>query len=225
MEFLAQRFDFDKEQLSSAIATVLIHLAFFMLLIGALGMKEDSAEEARFIKLRLGASDGVQDKSFAKESEAVLQKIEKKLLPEIGAVEEDEVPREVLSEQVVAKNPVQKERRSNDVAGSEFGNSDEGQKAATYLELLQLTVQETSQIPSIAREERISGNAVLRLTFNRSGYVIKFKLVQKTGSEILDDAALAVGQQLSRQPFPPMPRDFEAGKGAATYDFPVSFNP
>lgn len=109
--------------------------------------------------------------------------------------------------------------------GSQYGNSTTGQKTATYLELLQLTVQETSQIPAQARQDGLHANAILRLTFNRKGYVTEYALQRPTGYKILDDAAIAVAQTLKTSPFPPMPDNFEVGKQVATYDFPISFKP
>lgn len=113
----------------------------------------------------------------------------------------------------------------NAQAGSPFGNSKDGKTSLSYLELLQYTLQENSIIPHQARDEGLQGDAVLRLTFDRKGFVQEYELVAATGFEILDNAALALAQKLMQKPLPPMPRSFERGKDRATYDFPISFRP
>lgn len=210
--------NFDKEQLVSAATTLFVHMLFFVALAATLQGAASISSPPKFIKLRLGESEIVADEVFMEKNsdEIEVQAQAAEPLPEFGEVAEEK-----------AIEPIAKPQKSasSKVEGSKYGNSDTGQKTATYLELLQLTVQETSKIPSEARAAGLSGNAVLRLTFNREGYVRKFKLIQKTGHAVLDEAALDVGAKLSYQPFPPMPDNFEQGRKTATYDFPVSFKP
>jgi protein TonB len=224
MKFLSK-----KQEVNSAIATLAIHFAFFVMLAFLLKLNAVEVEPPHFIQLRLGSLSAVEEGVISEEiAEQTppdnLLHIEKKQaepLPELGDAEK----KLLVEVKEVPKKNISKLQVENEVAGSEYGNSNTGQKSATYLELLQLTVQETSQIPPAARKAKIGGNAVLRLTFNRDGYVRDYKLVQKTGYKILDDAALDVAKKLVYQPFPPMPDKFEKGRNKVTYDFPVSFKP
>lgn len=225
-----QRFFQNKEELNSALAALGIHAAFFILLAILLQLNPVEVEAPRFIQLRLGAEQSSDGGALQEQlnEEVQVQNVaaaEQEMLPEFG----------VVAEEVLAPSPVEKKEQkkknapvimeNNKPAGSEFGNSNSGQDSLTYLEWLQLTVQETSQIPAEARAKKISGDAVLRLTFNRAGYVSSYKLVRKTGSKILDNAALEVGKKLGYQPFPKMPDDFERSNKQVTYDFPISFKP
>lgn len=109
--------------------------------------------------------------------------------------------------------------------GSEFGNlAEDGKREYTYIDLLRLSVQEKSKIPAEALEKGISGEAVLRLTFDRKGFVQRYALIQNTGSYLLDAAAIEVAKTLMREPFPPVPTDFDRGTDKLIYDFPIAFD-
>ena len=96
-------------------------------------------------------------------------------------------------------------------------------KPKDYLELLQYAVQERSQIHNI--DPNLRGKAVLRLVFNRQGYVLTYKLKQSTGEEILDEAAEKLAKNLMEKPLPPVPASFERGEEILQYDFAVSYPP
>ncbi len=110
--------------------------------------------------------------------------------------------------------------------GSANGNS----TAATakpavkdYLELLQYTVQERSEVHST--DPNLRGKAIIRLVFNRHGYVLTYKLRQKTGIQTLDSAAEKLAKNLMENPLPTVPEDFERGAEILQYDFVVSYPP
>lgn len=175
---------------------------------------------AKKIKIRLG------DETI---EEIVIVEEEKKPEPEQKEVEEvlqkpTEEPAKKIVEKEVVKQPPKKKVKTK---GSQYGNSNakDAISAPTYLDLLRVTVQERSAIPYEARQKQRYGDAILRLSFNRKGYVLKYSLVRQTNYEILDNAALQVGKSLTLAPFPPVPSDFDRGYSVMTYDFPISFQP
>lgn len=109
--------------------------------------------------------------------------------------------------------------------GSNYGNTTAPAEiaAADYLELLQYTVQELNHVPPGIPGLR--GVATLRLQFNRKGYVTRYVLYKPTGEKILDDAATNVAKRLMKEPFPPAPKDFDAGDRLLTYDFQIKYPP
>ena len=94
-----------------------------------------------------------------------------------------------------------------------------------YLELLQSTVQQKSNIPAEAAMNGIKGKAVLRLEFNRKGNVTKYSLKTSTGNKMLDNAALAVGARLTKEPFPPAPASFYPNQKLLKFDFGIDYAP
>lgn len=104
--------------------------------------------------------------------------------------------------------------------------TEEAAKAAKdYLSMLQLTVQQKSNIPAEAAMNNIYGRAVLRLEFDRKGYVKNFKLKQSTGHEILDNAAISVATKLMSEPFPAPPEDFYPNEKLLKFDFGIDYDP
>jgi len=109
--------------------------------------------------------------------------------------------------------------------GASYGNSNTSGKTATrdYLELLQYNVQEMSEVPAAAKD--LKGRAVLRLAFNRQGYVLAWSLKQKTGVKTLDIAAENLAKRLMDSRLPAAPADFDQGDEILQYDFLVSYPP
>ena len=115
--------------------------------------------------------------------------------------------------------------RAQKIAGAKYGNFvNEGEiQARDYLELLQYTIQQRSSIP---RTEglKLKGQAVLRLSFNRNGQILEYKLIKKTGDFVLDQAAIEVADSLRHHPFPPAPANFDQGQKVLRYDFFVNYD-
>ena len=232
------------------LLSIIIHGIFVLLLLLSSKVISDDGEPARYIAIKIGSpyrsdynnpyhyspqmdSKIAQQQDFQEQlAEKIAQtEIKPIILPKHGNLPNP--ARQPQKQQVPQKFKIEvKENQSNSAAsqpreakGQKNGNSDKGQDSASYLEWLQLTVQETSRIPIQAREQGISGSAVLRLSFDRDGYVHDYRLARATGNRILDAAALRVARKLMFEPFPPMPTDFEQGRGIVTYDFPISFTP
>lgn len=170
-------------------------------------------DEPRIIKIKLGTSSDIVPLTKTKNQEVKIQKT----VEEVGTIQEEpEIEQKKIDIQVTEI----KER------GSEFGNSldEDAIISPTYLDLLQFTVQERSSIPAKAVREQIYGSAMLRLTFDRDGFVQKFKLVKSSGHTILDQEALRVAKSLMTAPFPKAPDSFDEDSKIMTYDFPISFS-
>lgn len=214
--------------------SVALHLLFLLSFVGFSGHNDDGEATPQYIAVQFGGELPPRFESeFIDNNESML---EKEIMPE--PVLNDQVENEEFVQDradIAQKKSLRKQFQAAALAkkqatqaklahqADENAQGDKGKIAADYLELLQLTVQETSQIPIQARQEHISGNAILRLTFNRDGYVTRYSLRRPTGHEILDNAAIAVAEKLLTEPFPPMPDEFESGKKVTTYDFPISF--
>ena len=93
-----------------------------------------------------------------------------------------------------------------------------------YLELLQKTVQQNTNVPAEAAMNGISGKAILQLEFNRKGYVTNYTLKQSTGNKILDDAAMQIGVKLMTEPLPEVPADFYPEKKTLKFDFGIDYD-
>mgnify|MGYP000712233536 CR=1 FL=1 len=94
-----------------------------------------------------------------------------------------------------------------------------------YLELLQNTVQQKSSIPAEAAMNNISGKAVLRLEFDRKGFVKHYSLKQSTGNKILDAAAMDLGAKLMTEPLPAPPASFFPEQQILKFDFGIDYDP
>jgi TonB family protein len=108
---------------------------------------------------------------------------------------------------------------------SDVINEKDPKVARNYLELLQNTVQQKSNIPAEAAMNGISGKAILRLEFNRKGYVVKYSLKKSTGNKILDNAALEVAARLMTEPFPAPPATFYPRQKILKFDFGIDYDP
>lgn len=241
-----------KEKYGPSLLSALMHAIFLLILIFSSTLKSDDMDVPRYIAIQIGSPFRPTGPTFPiqPESPVIQEKMQEQLemqqqiaqqiaqaedmaeqgiLPHIPLQpEEKRIQQEQKRQQQQKKQKQQnqaQQQKQMEGKGEKAGNAENGQDSATYLEWLQLTVQETSRIPYQAREQGISGDAVLRLTIDRDGYVHDFRLVKQTGSRLLDAAALRVARRLKVEPFPPMPTDFEQGKQVVTYDFPISFTP
>lgn len=181
------------------------------------------AIEPRIVKIRLGNSSDYSETNLE-------ESLEENQEIQVQEIVEEEVATEIV-EQKQSKTRKPKTKTSKKappkIRGSEYGNSNDADAitAPTYLDLLQATVQERSAIPQEALEKQQFAAAVLRLSFNRNGYVQKYRLVKPTGYPALDQEALRVAESLTKKPFPPTPSSFDRGQPLLTYDFPISFDP
>ncbi|PIR31573.1 MAG: hypothetical protein COV36_08150 [Alphaproteobacteria bacterium CG11_big_fil_rev_8_21_14_0_20_44_7] len=227
----------EKLQAYSFITAISLHVIAAIIFVIYLNNQPEIIAKPEILKIRLGSA-GISLGTEEEEKEDELLNIQKA---------EENNPEKIANEPEIAQPTPQPEKKkttldnlkvgakqttptkftSTKKSGSIYGNSlaQDAKAAATYIDLLQLTVQETSRIPKQAREQNLAGNAILRLSFNRRGYVMKYSLIQKTGYNILDRAAIEVARKLTHSPFPPVPQDFDAGAQVLTYDFPISFDP
>ncbi len=72
-----------------------------------------------------------------------------------------------------------------------------------YRQLLSLWVEKHKQYPDVARKAGVTGEAVIRLDIEQSGYITRYNLDKKTGHPILDDAVIAMIERAN--PVPPIP--------------------
>jgi len=245
-------FESIREKYGPTALSVVLHL-IFLVLLGVFSdiIPADKKDIPRYIDIQIGSPfrenrtiPPAQEAPFIAEKIQQQQELQEQVAQQIAQAEElakqgimPKIPlqpeEKKLQQEMKKRQQSQQQKRSQpseaqpqeEGKGEKNGNADKGQDSATYLEWLQLTVQETSSIPYQAREQGISGSAVLRLTFDRDGYVHDFRLVKETGNRLLDAAALRVARRLKVEPFPPMPTEFEQGKEIVTYDFPISFSP
>lgn len=178
----------------------------------------DLPPQPRIVKIRLGeAGDEEIAEQKTPEDEIIIEQ-----------VTEQEFGDKIIEEKIVetSEKKLSAKKKRSKPRGSEYGNSTDADaiSAPTYLDLLQVTVQERSAVPLEAAEKRQYGRAVLRLSFNRLGYVKKYSIIRSSGYEILDREALRVAQTLTQNPFPPAPQSFDRGRTTLIYDFPISFS-
>lgn len=149
--------------------------------------------------------------------------------PEVVETKPIEKPKPKIAKKKPAPKQVaklaKKPGRLDAPKGTPIGNSiGTGKNApADYLELLQYAVQERSVIHN--PDPNLKGKAVLRLVFNRRGYVLTYKLKQRTGEAVLDRAAEKLAKNLMDNPLPAAPEDFDRGDDILQYDFLVSYPP
>jgi pilus assembly protein CpaC len=91
------------------------------------------------------------------------------------------------------------------VADSSF--SVEKPAITSYTRRVIKRIQENFVYPSEARKKKLQGLVSLSLQINSTGELIEAKIVQSSGSEILDENAAGIIKRIS--PFPPFPPDIE----------------
>ncbi len=72
-----------------------------------------------------------------------------------------------------------------------------------YEQLLVAWLERHKQYPRRARRLRVEGEGLLRIRIDRGGNIRRLELARRTGSRILDKAALEMARRAD--PFPPMP--------------------
>ena len=196
----------------------ILHLVVIAIYDLTKDLQPDNIAQPRIIKIKLGSSN--TEETYA------VERPNKKA--EIQIAKKDNDIAIIKEEKIIITKPTPKpsQEKKSKPKGSEYGNSndDDAVLNPSYLDLLQITVQERSSIPYKAIQEEQSGKAILRLSFNRLGIVTKYRLLKSTGFQILDNEALRVAESLTRKPFPPVPTSFDPGQKKLTYDFPISFD-
>ncbi|WP_119300390.1 energy transducer TonB [Dongia deserti] len=76
---------------------------------------------------------------------------------------------------------------------------------ANWQGMLQAHLQKHQKYPRSAQRRSVEGTAFIRFRMDRSGKVLSYSLVRSSGSETLDEAALAMIEDA--QPLPPLPAD------------------
>lgn len=89
-----------------------------------------------------------------------------------------------------------------------------------YLSKISAQLQRYKEYPRGAQMRHIEGNATLWFVINRSGQVVRYRIVQSSGYSILDGAVDAMIRKA--QPFPPMPASMTEAELEITQ--PVTFN-
>ena len=136
----------------------------------------------------------------------------------------NEAPKaELKADKVVKTKPQSTTEIASTMAKQDTSNQTPGIDPKDYLELLQYTVEDLSEVPDGG--ERLKGVAVLRLEFNRQGFVTRYALKKPTGQPILDQAATAVAARLMHEPFPAAPDGFDKGEPILRYDFLIKYPP
>jgi protein TonB len=74
--------------------------------------------------------------------------------------------------------------------------------------------------PAAAASRRLSGRAVVQVTINASGRVVRARVFRSSGHAVLDQAALASARRAS--PFPPIPKGIATSR--FTFEAPVVFD-
>jgi protein TonB len=91
------------------------------------------------------------------------------------------------------------------VADSSFGI--EKPAVASYTRRVIKRIQDNFVYPSEARKKRLQGLVSLSLQINSTGELMEAKIIQSSGSKILDENATGIIKRVS--PFPPFPPDIE----------------
>lgn len=74
---------------------------------------------------------------------------------------------------------------------------------ARYVHVIKLRIERRKRYPALARELDVSGRVGIAYTIDRSGRLTDAAVIQSSGSDILDKAAL---QAVRTALFPPMPK-------------------
>lgn len=102
------------------------------------------------------------------------------------------------------------------------GNSTEkdAETVQRYEQMLGLWFEQHHYYPMAARQKELQGDAVMRVTLDRSGNILHAELEKKTGDELLDEAAMVMVKKAN--PAPKFPSDYPAGE-RFEYLIPISF--
>ena len=66
-----------------------------------------------------------------------------------------------------------------------------------------LRISKVRKYPALARRERTEGEVRVRFTLDQYGMILSFKVETSSGSPVLDEAALAVFEEIGKLPTPP----------------------
>ncbi len=90
-----------------------------------------------------------------------------------------------------------------------------------YGNAIQMHLSGFNHYPEEAVKDNLEGTVIIHLRINRDGKVLTSKIAQTSGSNILDQAALAMVQEAS--PVPRMPDDFYPGAEQGEFMVPIVY--
>ncbi|MGB1539412.1 MAG: TonB family protein [Rickettsiales bacterium] len=106
--------------------------------------------------------------------------------------------------------------------GSALGNSTESEAEVVrrYEQLISVWIQRHKTYPAEAMQQGVQGKAIIRIRIDRTGRIKYFKLQQRTGSPMLDEAVIAMVR--AANPVPPVPANYPAGN-LIEFLIPISY--
>lgn len=106
--------------------------------------------------------------------------------------------------------------------GSVYGDStaDEAELLSRYEQMISGAIHRYRVYPAEARRTNLQGDGVVRVRINRKGKILYYAIEHSTGSDLLDQAMLAMVRQAN--PVPPVPIGYPAGT-LVEFLIPVSF--
>ena len=110
---------------------------------------------------------------------------------------------------------------TEDKADNNSGKEGEdGKENADYVEQALARIESKKLYPRLARDAHIEGTVVLSITITKKGYLDKVKIVNKSGSAMLDEAAIAAVKKAA--PFGKFPQNIN--KDSITIETPIVFH-
>ena len=91
---------------------------------------------------------------------------------------------------------------------------------SNYMGKVRSRIARKKRYPTAARRRGVTGTAVISFVIAKSGSISGLRLVRSSGSEILNEAALAMAKRAA--PFPPIPES--TGKSSLTITLPINFS-
>lgn len=202
-------------ELQAMTVAVIIHITA----ISLYGIFSSGITERVFASNPIKISFGGDSGGFRVEYEPMPEAAESEPAPEVTP--QKAKVKQKPAKKILASKPANKISELAPAAGNASAVPEQKSTSEQkYLSLIQNWVQnEAALTPSSAK-----GQAVLRLEFNRQGFVTRFQLVKSTGNAALDKAALELAQKLTKTPLPKPSADFYPSENLLRFDFNVDYN-
>ncbi len=112
----------------------------------------------------------------------------------------------------------------NKVTGTKLGNVTLAQQKIinSYVELLSLWFKKHEEYPKAAKEKGLIGDAIIRITIDRSGTIVFYEIEKTTGHFILDQSIKDMIERAN--PVPAIPDDYPSGN-KANFRIPIQIIP
>lgn len=111
------------------------------------------------------------------------------------------------------------QQSNNTGSGKSSSSGGRPGSSQSYFARLQAWLEQHKEYPTSARRRRSEGTALLNFTMQRDGRVVQAKILQGTGSGVLDQEVMRMIRRAS--PLPPFPDDFREDQ--LTLSVPVLF--